>query len=78
MPASDSPKFSLNALDLKKLGREFLLLLGPTILMELGKLEGFRYVIHGTDYTLFVLIGLRIIAGIIQKTVTSSPQNPTS
>ena len=64
LPPTNSPKFSIDALDWKKLAREAWLLLLPWLAMKavelIPGLENFRYDFGGKDYTLYVILGLRL------------------
>lgn len=74
MPASDSPQFSLNSLDFKKVGREALMMVIPLAVPMLTQMEGYRYNINGTDYTIAVVIGLRIALEFVRRFVAGEKQ----
>jgi len=52
LPASNSPAWSFNQLDLKKIGREALVAIAPIIISALETTQNHRMVFNGTDYTL--------------------------
>lgn len=67
MPASDSPKFSMNSLDWQKIGREALMMVIPVAVPILTQMEGFRYQFNGTDYTIAVVVGLRLLLEVVRR-----------
>lgn len=74
MPASDSPKFELNALDWQKIGREALMNVIPVAVPVLTTMEGFRYQLaNGTDYTIAVVVGLRLLLEVIRRLTAGQP-----
>ena len=67
MPASDSPQFSINALDWQKIAREFGMLTVSILAAAIPNLLGYRYEFGGTDYTIPVIAGLRILLEALRR-----------
>lgn len=65
---SDSPAFSLNAIDWMK-GVRFLMvqLAGIVITYTIPYLTHFQYLYHGHDYTVFVLAAFSFLAEILRR-----------
>jgi len=74
MPASDSPQFSVNALDLKKIGREAVMMIIPLSVPVITSMEGYRYTIHGADCTVVVVVGLRLVLEGIRRLIAGEPK----
>lgn len=75
LPASNSPQFTLNALDWKKIGRE-IGMVGLTIAAEeLPKLMGYHYVFGGKDYTTTVLAVVWFTLQVVRRTIAGQKGN---
>ena len=60
LPASNSPKFSMNTLDWAKITREVAMLAAALLIENGSKLLGVRYEFNGQDYTMYAVIGIRL------------------
>lgn len=67
LPASDSPQFSVNALDWQKIGRMALVQVAGLLVGIAPMLTGFRYVIHGVDLTPVVVLIVNAGAELLRR-----------
>lgn len=76
LPASQSPQFSLNALDAQKILRFLLVqILGLVVSLGAKWLLGFHYVYAGQDYTAEVVMAVNTVAELARRFV-SGVKNP--
>ncbi len=70
LPASNSPQFSMNALDWAKIRRMVLVQIAGLLVGFVPMLTGFRYVYKGVDYTPVVVMTINTFAEALRRFVS--------
>jgi len=73
MPAATSPSGQLNSLDMWKVFRMGLVLIGGEVLTNVPKWMGMQYVYKGVDYTPYVQIALTAGAEMLRRWLAGQP-----
>lgn len=74
LPASNSPRWTFNSLDAKKIGRECLIALIPVLTPVLASAQGHSFVFNGTDYTLPISIGIWLVLQFFRRLASGQPK----